>query len=312
VKNHPLFESQVHSMTGFSSVDGTVAGHRMRLEIKTLNHRFLDLKIRLPREFSSAELPFRAMLQTSILRGAVEVKLEKTSDGDAAAAQQVQANLPLAASYHEALLKIQKTLGLSESIRATEIASLPDVLIRANNEFQPEESWHNLKPLAKLAIDKLTEMRAHEGTALAKTLFEAIDELGTKLELLTNRRKDCEELFKQKNREKIAAILELHPIAEPGAIHTLLETRVAQELAILIERTDIQEELTRFRGHLDHFRKTLRTGGNVGRKLDFILQEMNREVNTLGNKAQDFLMGEEVVQIKVKLEQLREQVMNLE
>jgi uncharacterized protein (TIGR00255 family) len=298
-------------MTGFSSVEADITGHKMRLEIKTLNHRYLDVKVRLPRDFSSAELPLRAALQAQFSRGAVELKLDRVTDASSEPAR-IQANLSIAAEYYEALITLQRALGLNDPIKTTDIALLPDVIAKGTADLvAPEQAWKELEPLARAGMKKLEEMRAHEGAALTRVLLEAISEMETKLKFLREKRQQCETSYKSKIQDKIRSVFEAHPISD-SAIKNVLESRLAQELSLLLERTDIEEELVRFQGHLDHFRKVLGTGGTVGRKLDFIIQELGREINTMGNKAQDFSMSEEVVQIKVRLEQMREQVMNLE
>lgn len=302
---------KVYSMTGFSSVEGDLGESRFRFEIKALNHRFLDLKIRLPREFSSAELPLRSYLQSALGRGVVEVKLERVSSSTEVSVPEIQTNLGLAAHYFETLRTIQKAFGLADTIRTVDIASFPEVITKGSQEFPVEEAWKKLEPLAKQSVEKLREMRLHEGQSLARVLTDALAELGNTLDRLRARRAECESIYKSKVRERVSAVFQEFPISGAG-VQDVLETRIAQELAILLDRTDVEEELTRFQGHLDHFRKILAEGGAVGRKLDFLLQELNRETNTLGNKAQDLQISEDVIAIKVRVEQLREQVMNLE
>lgn len=304
-------KSAVQSMTGFSSVEGMVANTQVRLEIKTLNHRFLDLKIRLPRDYSpSLEMSLRTLLQSEYARGSVEFRIEKVSSNTQSTLK-IEPNLALAAHYYESLLRLQKTLGLADSIRTIDIATLPEVISKESTEAPSETLWGELEPIAKKAILQLKQMRAHEGANLARALSATLLELEQVLTGLRNRREEVKEAYLNKLQEKIAQVFEAHPVSEPS-VKSVLETRIAQELALLLDKTDIEEELTRFKGHLDHFNKILQDGGAVGRKLDFVLQELNREINTLGNKAQDFSMSEEVVKVKVRLEQLREQVMNLE
>jgi uncharacterized protein (TIGR00255 family) len=300
----------IHSMTGFSSVEGVVAGSRMRVEIKTLNHRFLDLKTRLPRELSSAEIPLRALVQGKFSRGAVDLKVDRIPDHETSPSM-AQVNLAVAAHYFEALVTLQKTLGLSDSIRTIDIASMPDVISRTSPELQAEEAWAQLEPLVCKAIERLAEMRAHEGLVLTKLLIEGISEMDARIARLRERRGEWEATVKKKTRERIKTVFEAHPISDSG-LQAALESRISQELALILDRTDVEEELNRFKGHLDHFRKILGEGGSAGRKLDFILQELNREINTLSNKAQDLIISEEAVQLKVRIEQLREQAMNIE
>jgi uncharacterized protein (TIGR00255 family) len=141
--------------------------------------------------------------------------------------------------------------------------------------------------------------------------LSAIDELERRITSLRSLRRDREAEWNARLSQRIQTVFEAHPLGDVPW-RSLLEGRIAQELALVLERTDIEEELTRFSGHLDQLRRTLSGSGPVGRKIDFLLQELNREINTLGNKAQDLAMGTEVVAMKLRLEQLREQAMNLE
>ena len=298
-------------MTGFGSAEGTIGEQKYRIEVKALNHRFLDLKVRLPRELSGAELPLRAALQAKFARGALDLKVDRVSDGASGTPAHVQPNLELAKLYADSLRAIQKATGASGEISAAAIAQFPDVLSRQSIEFTADEAWKKLEPIAVQATDGLASMRRHEGEALTRVLVAAAAELETKIEALRAKRAQVAGKYPERVRERVKGIFEMYPISEAN-LQAVLESRISQELAMLADRTDIEEELARFKGHLDHLRKVLKEGGQVGRKLDFVIQELGREINTLGNKAQDFNMSEEVVSVKVKLEQIREQVMNLE
>jgi uncharacterized protein (TIGR00255 family) len=298
-------------MTGFGGAEGALGGHQYRIEAKSVNHRFLDLKVRLPRELQSIETPLKALVQSRFSRGAIEVKVERISEGASTTAADLSLNIDLARRYHEKIKELQTALGLKDHVTTMEIADFPDVLTRGSAESSAEETWKRFEPIAAHALDELMEMRAHEGATLTKTLLDSALELEQTITRLREKRKAVAGKYPDRIRDKIRAIFEAYPLSE-GNLQAALEARISQELALLADRTDIEEELVRFHGHLEHLRKVLREGGQVGRKLDFVLQELNREINTLGNKAQDYGMSEEVVGAKVKLEQLREQVMNLE
>ena len=300
-------------MTGFASVEGKVGAKSYRLEIKSLNHRFLDLKVRLPRELSSHEMAVRGFIQSRFQRGSFELKLDRVGvEGSTPDAPTI--NLSLAAHYYESLVTLQKTLGLTDPIRTIELASFPDVFSKgetASDAPNPETIWPEFEKLLNLGADTLQAMREREGSALVAALEAALDELGNAGTEIRTRRGQWEVLQKEKFKTRITTVFEAYPVAQ-SQIQSVLESRIAQELALLLDRSDIEEELTRLEGHLAHFRMTLKEAGAVGRKLDFLAQELNREVNTLGNKAQDLTLNELAVPMKVKLEQIREQVMNLE
>lgn len=301
----------VQSMTGFSQAEGETAGGRLKVEIKTLNHRFLDAKVRLPRELSSAEIPLRAALAGRFTRGAVEIKVERMADPARADESAPRIDRAQARRYLEEVRQLQSELGLPGALTISDLLALPEVLGRGQETASVEDPWPQVEPVFASALQKLSEMRTHEGQALARTLGATLDELDARIRFLREKRKESEGVLRARARERVQAVFEAFPIAN-ASVEAALESRVSQELALLLDRTDIEEELIRFQGHLDHFRKVLGEGGPVGRKLDFILQELNREINTLGNKAQDLGISEETVSIKVRIEQLREQVMNLE
>lgn len=305
-------QTAIQSMTGFGTAEGSIGEQKYRVEVKAVNHRFLDMKVRLPRELQSAEIALKAALTARFSRGAIDLKVDRMGEtGATNAAAKIQVNLGVAKAYYDALLDVKSALGLTDTVRATEIAAFPDVFARTSGEMSAEEQWNALSPLVNKAFDGLAEMRTHEGSNLVKILTAAATELEAKISLLRKKREAVSEKYPERIREKIKAIFEAHPL-DSGNIQAVLESRISQELAMLADRTDIEEELARFQGHLDHLRKILKEGGQVGRKLDFVLQELGREINTLGNKAQDYGMSEEVVGVKVRLEQLREQVMNIE
>ncbi len=303
----------VLSMTGFGSAEGTLGEQKIRVEAKSVNHRFLDLKVRLPREYQPAETATKALVQSRFSRGAIELKVERLADaaGEEGAAVELVLDVELARRYLEKFRELGLALGVPGEISLRDLANYPDVLVRKSGELSSEEIWKNLKPVVSRALDGLEEMRRHEGAALAKILLDAAAELERTIESLRGKRQAVTVKYPERIREKVRAIFESYPLSE-GNIQAVLESRISQELSMLVDRTDIEEELVRFQGHLAHLRKILQEGGQVGRKLDFVLQELGREINTLGNKAQDYGMSEEVVSAKVRLEQLREQVMNLE
>lgn len=301
----------VLSMTGFGAAEGMIGNQKYRIEVKSVNHRFLDLKLRLPREFHSCEAAVRALVQSRFSRGTIEFKVDRLSETGSASAVELNLNTALAKKYLEKVRELQSALGLADSISIRDIANYPDVLSRNSSETSSEDSWKLLQPLVVSALNELFEMRRHEGASLAQVLLGAASDLEGTIGRLREKRKSVAGKYPERIREKVKAIFESYPLSE-GNIQAILESRISQELALLADRTDVEEELVRFQGHLDHLRKVFSEGGQVGRKLDFVLQELNREMNTLGNKAQDYGMSEEVVSSKVRLEQLREQVMNLE
>ena len=306
----PAVQTGLQSMTGFGSAELPIGAARFRIELKSLNHRYLELKVRLPRELSGAEIALRQSLQKKFARGAIEVKVERVYESASAdgAVPRLTVNLPLAHAVHGALKELKHALSLSGEIPLNDVAQYPDVFQRSQIDFTAEEAWQKLEPLVDEASRELLEMRATEGRALSRVIRETVTELGDTIERLRVKRGESVALYPERLRVRLTQLFENFALAADS----VAETRIAQELALLADRTDIEEELVRFRGHLDHLAAILDEGGAVGRKIDFILQELNREINTLGNKAQDYQMGTEVVGAKLRIEQLREQALNLE
>ena len=301
--------SLVQSMTGFSTVQEEIAGRKLRLEIKSLNHRYLDLKTRLPRDLGSIDLSLRAYFQRRFHRGAIEIRAEWIlSEGEEVGAS---FNSTLAARYFAALSDLRTELGIQAAVSLSDVISLPEVVARSAPEVAKDDAWPAIEPIVQMGVDALIASRVREGQDLSAVLYQALDDLTEAVKRIRIRRAECELEYGQKISAKVAAVFESYPLAA-GNIQAVLESRVSQELAMLIERTDIQEELVRFTSHLGHFRSVLKATGPVGRKLDFMSQELGREVNTLGNKAQDVIISQDVVLLKVRLEQIREQIMNLE
>lgn len=332
MKNNSLY-----SMTGFSTAEGTIDGRPFRIEIKSLNHRFLDIKVRLPRELSGFENLVRTTAQTLLVRGSIEIKIERLTENVETEAVTTDPrshfNLELAKKYKDLLLDFCRKTGISETLTLKDILSMPDV-VQINipeavvfSELQLDAISKEIDALCKTGMSKLIQMRAQEGSALATVFSTALAELQTRIERLRMLRDQSLQTTQARIREKVQRIFDtyapnfqtidwksLDASSSAGAstaMKALLESRIAQELALIVDRSDIEEELTRFTGHIDHFKKVLEQGGQAGRKLEFILQELNREINTLGNKAQDLALSEDVVQMKVRLEQLREQILNI-
>jgi len=304
----------ISSMTGFASAEGAVAGNRVRFEIKSVNHRFLDLKLRLPRELSAAEQPLRSFLQAAFSRGAIEAKAELVSEGERPVPEH-RLNVPMAAWYLERIREMCATLGIPADVSPRDLLDLPEVIQRpgapAAREQEADAAWRDLETLAARAADGLKAERLREGAALATALGRTVAAIRDQAARLRRLRDERREAYRARVAERVRSVFEAHPLADAGA-ERVLDARIAQELALILDRTDIEEELTRLENHLGHFGSVLGGGGPAGRKLDFILQELNREANTIGSKAQDYGIAEEVVHLKVAVEQLREQAMNLE
>jgi uncharacterized protein (TIGR00255 family) len=293
----------IQSMTGFVSTEGAWQDRRVQFELKSLNHRHLESKWKLPRELSHIEPMLRDLVAKMFGRGYFDGKLEWIRDAQQAAPETLRTvNIPRAAQYLDEIKSLQLKLGLVDPITTRDLLNLPDVIDRPNAPAAFEGSWDTLKPWIETALKSLAAVRSNEGDAMAHALRDGLTKIRTHAQVIARQREVHLKRVHALAKERVHAIL--------GREAT--EERVFAEAALTIDRTDIAEELARVASHLDFFEGTLNAGGAVGRKLEFIVQELNRECNTLSSKAQDFEISQHAVEIKVALEQLRELVLNLE
>ena len=289
----------ISSMTGFGAADGLVGDARATVEIRTVNHRFFSPNLKLPAAFGRWEGEIRELLRQKIARG--HVTLTARIDRDSTAPVIDETRL---AHYLTALKALQKKHKLAGELDLSTLLRLPDVIAAPSDEIEPRDGDALVRLVAK-AVDNLTAMRKAEGAQLSGFLLERLDVIESRL-ARTEKRAPAR-LKEQHDRVK-RTVGEL--IGGAGAD----PQRIAQEIAILADKLDIAEELDRFRSHLSAFRDTTRskTSDPVGKRLGFILQEMLREANTIGSKANDAPILEDVIAIKEELERIREQVENLE
>jgi uncharacterized protein (TIGR00255 family) len=290
----------ISSMTGFGAADGMVGDARASVEIRTVNHRFFSPNLKLPSTFARWEGEIREILRQRIARG--HVTLTARIDRDAVTAPTIdEARL---AQYLTALRALQKKHKLAGELDLATLLRLPEVIAAPSDEVDPAAGDALVKIVAK-AADNLVAMRRSEGAQLKGFLLERVDAVETRLARIEKRAPV--RLKEQHDRAK-RTVGEL--VGGTGAD----PQRIAQEIAILADKLDVAEELDRFRSHLAAFRETVRskTSEPVGKRLGFLLQEMVREANTIGSKANDAPILEDVIAIKEELERIREQVENLE
>ncbi len=291
----------VRSMTGFGAARRTGKGFRLEVEVRAVNHRFLQVKTRVPREAAFLEGPLEEKIRTRVGRGTltVRVEMERTAPPDRL----------LDRSYLEAyareLGKLEKTLGIPAGLNLASLLSLPGVLLEPQGPHPGEIRRLALDALGE-ALAQMDEMRLREGAALVRDMEKRVKLLERLLERV---KKEAPRALAEA-RKKLAARLEefLGPAAgegDPGK-------KRHQETAFLVDRMDFTEEIIRLESHLDQWRRILSKGGGVGKRLEFLLQEMGREINTLGSKAGDARIAHLVVELKSEAEKLKEQVQNLE
>ncbi|HEY7958188.1 MAG TPA: YicC/YloC family endoribonuclease [Polyangia bacterium] len=291
----------MRSMTGYGRGTCEVAGRRLHVELRSLNHRFLEVKLRLPWGDPAIEQQITQLLRTKIDRGVVTVSV-RDEGGAAALALKVRVDLALARGYVEALEQLRQALGVVAPIPLELVATQPGVLAAGEALPDSELLWKALEPGLSQALDGLVESRAREGAAIAADLKErlaSVERIASDLRTLTA---SAPEQYRARLTERL----------ERARASGIDEQRIAQEVAIMADKLDVSEELTRLGAHLAELGRLLDQSGPQGRRLDFLTQELNREINTLGSKSPSAQCAARVVDAKAELEKLREQIQNVE
>jgi len=293
----------IRSMTGYGRAE--VAGERLALsvECKSVNHRHLDIALKLPRALGALEADMRRLVQAAMARGRIDVNVTLNPIG-VGSLTSLSVDVTLAREYLTVTRQLTDELGLENGPTLGWLLEQPGVISRAAEPvLSAEETAPLLEEGVSRALGELQARREAEGAALAKELLALHEALSTQVEAIAERAPAAVERRAVRLRARIQSLV--------GDI-TVDESRLATEVAVWAEKTDISEELARLRTHLDQFALLLRTGGPVGRTLDFLAQEMNREVNTVGSKADDLEISHAVIACKSALEKLREQAQNIE
>ena len=291
----------IRSMTGYGNAKGTVAGLSLSVELRSVNNRYLDLNIKLPRGFLFAESAVKAYIQDRVSRGKVDVFL--TLDSVESDQTRIRVNDRLAAAYREAVCAIGSELELPGPLNALDIARFPDVLSLDKEELDQETFLEQLKPLLELAIGDFNQMRTREGAKLKDDLLEKADRIEALVREVELQSPRTVQAYRLRLENKLREVLEDTSVAEE---------RLIAEAAIFADRIATDEETVRLHSHLSQLRTLLDQGSPIGRKLDFLIQEFNREANTIGSKCQDSEIAYIVVELKSEIEKIREQVQNIE
>jgi uncharacterized protein (TIGR00255 family) len=291
----------IKSMTGFGRGEAQAKSRIWTAELRCVNNRFLDLKIKMPKGCAPLEERIRAIICSTLQRGRVDFAVNVI--GDFSDLTTVKVNMEMAGAYKEALVKMAKKLGLEEGITPALLASFPDVLVKEEEGEDIEDVWKVLSRAVEDALSQCEAMRRQEGEAILADLATRLD---TFSQVVENVAAAVPELLEQRKNmlqerlEKLLGNIQIDPL------------RLAQEVVILADKTDVTEEIVRLRSHIQQFRIFLTEEGTVGRKLDFLVQELLREVNTLGSKISDARIAHLTVELKSELEKMREQIQNIE
>ena len=291
----------IKSMTGFGRGSFVNAEKQINIEIKTVNHRFLDLSVKLPRQLMWCEDSIRKQVQGVLSRGKVDVFVTYTELQKPGSA--VHIDKGLAAAYIDALTTASKEYGLTNDIDTSTLLRMPDVLTVTGAEMDEEQVWSQLSTALTEALDNLVKMREKEGETLKNNLLGMVSNIEEAMVAVTSRAPLIPQEYKDKLENRLSTLLKGDAV-DPQ--------RLAQEVAYFADKCCIDEEITRMGSHIAQFRDILASDEPVGRKLDFLVQEMNREANTMGSKANDIELTRNVLTIKGEIEKIREQIQNLE
>jgi len=292
-------------MTGYGRGEAVVDGLRLAAEVRSVNHRFTELSARLPRELAAYEAEARKIIQDRTNRGKISLVVNWGTDGEEGREPTGKLTLDerVADRYFELLQSVKKKYKLSGDVDLGTFASLPSVFVWEGEGRDPDFYLGLLRQVVSAATDDLIRMKETEGAALKRDLEARVEGIRSRVSKIRERAPQKVRETAEKLRERVRVLLD-------GG--DLPEERIAQEVALLSDRLDSTEECVRLEAHCDHFRKFLEEESTPGRKLNFLLQEMNREINTIGSKANDVSIVEQVVEVKEELERIREQVQNIE
>jgi len=289
-------------MTGFSRHENQNENLTCKVEIRSVNNRFIDINTRLPKSLAPLELPLKKMVKSKCARGSFDISIAIEKNGDSEANLEVAPNLPLATEYLNAFKNIQESLGLKGEIDINTILSQRDVVKPGLKKVEDSSEEIVLQTVDKTLTD-LVKMREEEGKNLEKDILNQISTIKAMGKLISTKQSITVQEFQDKLKEKIQTLttgVEIDP------------ARIAQESALLADRCDVTEELVRLESHLDQFNKLVSSHEPQGRKLEFLTQEINREVNTMGSKTIDLEVSKAVIEMKSCLEKIREQLANIE
>ena len=295
------YTTMIKSMTGFGRCEVTKGERKITVEMKSVNHRYLDVNIKMPKKLNFFEAAIRNELKNYIQRGKVDVFItyEDLTETNVC----VTYNKELAAEYMKYLTQMAEDFSLDNDIRVSTLSRYPEVLGMEEQTVDEEELWQLLCEAIDGAAEKFVETRIKEGENLKIDLISKLDGMLTHVDYITERSPQIIAEYKQKLQEKVQELIEDSKVDE---------SRLLMEVTIFADKVCVDEELVRLRSHIETTKENLLQGGSIGRKLDFIAQEMNREANTILSKTNDLEISNRGIELKTEIEKVREQIQNIE
>ncbi len=290
-------------MTGFGRAEAVSGGRKIAVEMKSLNHRYLEVALRAPTMLSPFEIEIKKKIGEQFSRGRIEVTIRVDDGEDMEAEGRLTLNLPKVHYYYDLLTKLKQEFTLPDEITLSIMAGFRDIFVPKENDSVPDVAWIDLECILQDAMTTLIDMRQIEGEALKKDLLARIVIIKDNLDGVFRKAPTVVVEYRKRLTDRIKELTN-------GMV--IDEARLIQEVAIMAEKSDITEEIVRMESHMAQFTDLLATGDSIGRKVDFLIQEMNREVNTIGSKSGDGEIARYVIEMKSELAKLREQVQNIE
>jgi uncharacterized protein (TIGR00255 family) len=292
----------IKSMTAYGRGECSQGTSVFIVELKSFNNRFRDIVLRMPRTLQALEEEIRSQVFSSVRRGRVDVFIQmeiNSGEGE----YQLELNAPLVKSYLRLFRELDEEYGLDEKVGPDSLCQMKDIIIFKTPEVEIDDARPGLQEALSLAVESLDKMKMTEGQAIEEDFLKRLEIIEGYLNDIEENAPKIVDEYKKRLEDKIQKV--------SGGM-ALDESRLIQEVAIFADRCDINEEIVRFRSHLKQYREFMSKDDSIGRRLDFLIQEINREVNTIGSKATDSFISSKVVEIKAELEKLREQVQNVE
>ena len=291
----------IRSMTGFGREHAIINGREILAEIKSVSHKYFEFSAKLHRSYSYLEPRLKTLLKEKITRGKVELSLSVYNIDVKDTTVRINENI--AAGYIEAVRKAAPDLGLTDNLCATDLFRIPDVFTVIKEEEDEEAIWQDISSVVNAALDKFVAMREAEGAALKADVLEKAANIEQMVGKIEQYSPESTEMYRKKLEDKMKEVLESTEIDEQ---------RILLEAAIFSEKTAVDEETVRLRSHIAQLREMMESEKEIGRKIDFLIQEINRETNTIGSKSADIRITRLVVDMKSEIEKIREQIQNIE
>jgi len=288
-------------MTGFGRCEVSEGDRKMTVEMKSVNHRYLDVNLRMPKKLNFFESAIRALLKTYIQRGKVDIFISYEDLSEANVS--LRYNKEIAAEYLKYLQQMSEEFGLENDVKVSSLSRYPEVLVMEEQQVDEEELWKLLEQALRGACEQFVETRITEGENLKRDMIAKLDEMLEHVAFIEARSPQLVAEYRQKLEDKVQELLGDAKVEEG---------RLITEVTIFADKVCVDEEVVRLKSHMEHTKATLREKDSVGRKLDFIAQEMNREANTILSKANDLEISDRAIELKTGIEKVREQIQNIE